>query len=164
MVTGIRSLSKHLILALESLYSKVSSAAIDLITSLSDGLGSAFEPLISLFLPTLLMLCVQVSKDVSTQAKECILAIIKHTQCPSILPYLAESVHHKYLLVRSVAAEGVLACLNCFSSPDASLIEDVIKSISRDTSAAIRATGKKIVEAYRARFPDRSERFVAKLF
>jgi hypothetical protein len=63
-----------------------------------------------------------------------------------------------------VAAEGVLACLNCFSSPDGLLIGDIIKSTSRDTSADIRATGQKIVEAYRARFPDSAERFVAKHF
>jgi len=170
MIAGIRSLSRPLNHAMNSERSRLSGSAIELVTALLAGLGPSFEPLISLFLPTLLGLCARTNKVFTSRAKACIFAVIETTQLPSVLPYLAESVNHKSNFLRLVAAEGVLACLNCFNPPDIEkdsrvrLIEDVIKLTARDASADVRRAGKKIFEAYKALLPDRVERLVLNIF
>ncbi|KAG1742859.1 clasp N terminal-domain-containing protein [Suillus lakei] len=169
MVAGIRSLSRPINHAMNSERSRLSGSAIELVNALLDGLGSSFEPLVSLFMPTLLGLCGRTNKVFTSRAKACILAVIENTQLPSILPYLADSLTQKSAFLRLVAAEGVLACLNCFNPPDiekdtrARLIEDVIKLTARDASGDVRRAGKKIFEAYRALLPDRVESFIAPL-
>src|SRR5882757_2552217 len=59
MLAGIYSLSKPLNLAMKLEHTMLSSSAIQLVATLSAGLGSSFKPLVSLFVPTLLRLCVQ---------------------------------------------------------------------------------------------------------
>ncbi|KAG2150616.1 clasp N terminal-domain-containing protein [Suillus clintonianus] len=169
MVAGIRSLSRPINHAMNSERSRLSGSTIELVNALLAGLGPSFEPLVSLFMPTLLGLCGRTNKVFTSRAKACILAVIENTQLPSILPYLAESLNQKSAFLRSVAAEGVLACLNCFNPPDiekdtrARLIEDVIKLTARDASADVRRAGKMIFEAYKALLPDRVESFIAPL-
>ncbi|OJA10430.1 hypothetical protein AZE42_10468 [Rhizopogon vesiculosus] len=46
-------------------------------------------------MPNLLGLYAQTNKVLTSRAKACIVAVIKHTQSPSILPYIAESLHLK---------------------------------------------------------------------
>lgn len=101
------------------------------------------------------------------RAKECVFAVIRDTQSPSILPYLAESASHKSASVRLVAAEGVLAYLNSFKTPAikitthlARLLGDVMKSTLRDVSADVRKAGAKIFEIYKTLLPHRVERLV----
>ncbi|KAG2145952.1 clasp N terminal-domain-containing protein [Suillus bovinus] len=169
MVAGIRSLSRPINHAMNSERSRLSGSAIELVNALLAGLGSLFEPLVSLFMPTLLGLCGRTNKVFTGRAKACILAAIENTQLPSILPYLADSLTQKSASLRLVAAEGVLACLNCFNPPDierdtrARLIEDIIKLTARDASADVRRVGKLIFEAYKALLPDRVESFITPL-
>lgn len=169
MVAGIRSLSRPINHAMNSERSRLSGSTIELVKALLTGLGSSFEPLVSLFMPTLLGLCGRTNKVFTSRAKACILAAIENTQSTSILPYLADSLTQKSVSLRVVAAEGVLACLNCFNPPDiekdtrARLIEDVIKLTARDASADVRRVGKLIFEAYKALLPDRVDSFIAPL-
>ncbi|KAF9227439.1 hypothetical protein BS17DRAFT_878349 [Gyrodon lividus] len=169
MVAGIRSLSRRLNSAMNSERSRLSGPAIELLTALATGLGSSFEPLVSLLVPTLLALCGRTNKVFTARAKACILAIVEYTQLPSLLPYLAELGTHKSVFPRLTAAEGVLACLNCFNPPDlerdsrARIVEDFIKLTARDASADVRKASKKIFEAYKTLMPGRVERFVAPL-
>ncbi|KAG2345464.1 hypothetical protein BDR05DRAFT_860480, partial [Suillus weaverae] len=163
MVAGIRSLSRPINHAMNSERSRLSGSTIELVNALLAGLGPSFEPLVSLFMPTLLGLCGRTNKVFTSRAKACILVVIENTQLPSILPYLADSLTQKSAFLRLVAAEGVLACLNCFNPPDiekdtrARLIEDVIKLTARDASSDVRRVGKLIFEAYKALLPDRVE-------
>ncbi|OAX33020.1 hypothetical protein K503DRAFT_560431 [Rhizopogon vinicolor AM-OR11-026] len=163
VVAGIHSLSKPLNNALNSERSRLSGSAIVLVTSLSAGLGSAFEPLVSIFLPTLLGLCARTNKVFTSRAKACIFAVIENTQLPSILPYLAKSANHKSTNLRLLAAEGVLTCLNSFILRDDThvrLLKDVIISTAQDASADVRATGKMVLETYKALSPDSEESFI----
>ena len=163
MVVAIRSLSGPLNNAINSERTKLSGSAINLITALSIGLGPAFEPLLAHFIHTLLGLCARKNRLFVSRAKACIIAIIEHTYSPSILSYLAESVHHKSVSLRLTAAEGVLVFLNSPNPPNdncARLIEDIIKLTSRDVDQSIRATGRQIREAYKIILPNSVERFV----
>ncbi|KAI5983973.1 clasp N terminal-domain-containing protein [Pisolithus albus] len=166
MVSGIRSLSRPLNSAMNSERSRLSGTAVDLVSALAVGLGSSFEPLISLFVPTLLGLCGRTNKIFTSRAKCCILTIIEHTQLPSILHYLADMATQKSALQRLTAAEAVLACLNCLNPPDleketrARLVEDFIKVTARDASPDVRKASKQIFGAYKTLMPARVENFV----
>ncbi|KIJ18786.1 hypothetical protein PAXINDRAFT_9021 [Paxillus involutus ATCC 200175] len=169
IVAGMRSLSRRLSSAMNSERSKLSGGAIELLTALAAGLGSLFEPLVSLLIPGLLALCGRSNKVFAARARGCMLAVVEHTQLPSLLPYLAELGTHKSVFPRLTAAEGVLACLNCFNPPDlekdsrARIVEDFIKLTARDASADVRHASKKIFEAYKTLMPGRVESFVAPL-
>lgn len=164
MVAEIRSISRPLNNTLNSERSRLSGAAIEFLTALTTGLGSSFEPLVSQFVPTLLALCGRTNKVFTGRARACILAIIQHTRLPSLLPYLAGMANHKSVFLRLTAAEGILACLNCFNPPDleketrARVVEDFIKLAARDASADVRKASKEIFKAYKALMPARVAR------
>ncbi|OAX41726.1 hypothetical protein K503DRAFT_456793, partial [Rhizopogon vinicolor AM-OR11-026] len=62
MVAGIRSMSRPLKLAMLSERSRLSGSAIECVTAQSVCLGPLFEPLIPLFMPTLLGICARSNK------------------------------------------------------------------------------------------------------
>ena len=166
MLAGVRSLSRPLNRAINSDRSRLSCLAIELVIALLAGLSTSFEPLIALFLPTLLGLCARTNKAFTTPAKACVFAVIRGTKSPSLLPYLVKSLDHKSPSVRLVAAEGVLAYLDCVNHPDIvkdtrqRLLETIIKLTTRDPNADVRQAGKKIFEIYKALLPGRVERLV----
>ncbi|KAF8554713.1 hypothetical protein OG21DRAFT_1496817 [Imleria badia] len=169
MVAGIRSVSRPLNSALNSERSRLSGAAVELLTSLATGLGSSFDPLVSIFFPTLLALCGRTNKVFTSRARACILAIVQHTRLPSLLPHLAEMAKHKSAFPRLTAAESILACLNCFNPPDleketrAHVVEHFIKLTARDASADVRKASKDVFNAYKTLMPARVDSFVAPL-
>ncbi|KAG6333560.1 hypothetical protein ID866_5522 [Astraeus odoratus] len=169
MISGIRSLSRPLNSAMNSERSRLSGAAVDLVSVLAITFGSSFEPLVPLFMPTLLGLCCRTNKVFVSRAKTCIIAIIEHTQLPCILHYLTDLATRKSVPPRLTAAEGILACLNCFNPPDlekearAHAIEDFIKLTARDANADVRKASRKIFEAYKTLMPARVDSFVAPL-
>lgn len=164
LVLGIRTFSRPLISAMSSERSRLSGAAIDLLHTLACGLGNDAEPLISIFIPTLITLCTRTNKVFITRARTCILAFIEHTQLPAILPFLAEASKDKSVTLRIVAAECVLACLNCFNPPDleresrAKAIEGIIRLTAKDASADVRKLSRKVFEAYKALMPGRVDK------
>ncbi|OAX42343.1 hypothetical protein K503DRAFT_663674, partial [Rhizopogon vinicolor AM-OR11-026] len=163
ILAGIRSISKPLNLAMKSERTMLSASAIQLVTALSAGLGPSFEPIVSLFVPTLLRLCIQTEKVSRRIANACIFTLIDNTLelRPSLLPYLGELDESTAL--RLVAAEAILACLNSasFSVPNiamdtrARLIEDVIELSAQNESVDVRKAAKDIFDAYKVVFPDR---------
>ncbi|OAX43183.1 hypothetical protein K503DRAFT_210722 [Rhizopogon vinicolor AM-OR11-026] len=167
MIIGVRSLSRPLICAINSSRSRVSGSAIDLISALVAGLGPSFEPLVSLFFPSLLRLCAQTSRSFTRRAKACVFAVIRGTQSPSLLPYLAEFLHHKTASLRLVAAEGVLASMNCVNpihiERHSRILEDIIRLTAQDASADVRKAGAEISLAYKDRFDRAAERLRAPL-
>ncbi|KAH7927111.1 hypothetical protein BV22DRAFT_1127597 [Leucogyrophana mollusca] len=170
MVASIKSLGRPLSSAMNSERSRLSGPAIELVGALAAGLGSSFEPLLHVFVPTLLNLFARTNKVFTTRAKTCMLAVIEHTNLPAILSYLVDSLgRNKSPAPRLATTECVLACLNCFNPPDlekesrARLVEDVIRATARDASADVRKASKRIFEAYRTLMPNRVESFVAPL-
>ncbi|OAX43188.1 hypothetical protein K503DRAFT_671826, partial [Rhizopogon vinicolor AM-OR11-026] len=154
MIAGVVSLSRPLNSAINSRRSRVSGSAIDLISALVAGLGPSFEPLISLFFPSLLGLCAQTTSVFTRRAKSCVFAVIKDTKSPSLLSHLAKSLHQKSASARLVAAQGIHTYLDCCNFDDiengrARLVEDCIRLTTGDVNIDVRQAGKKIEEAYK---------------
>lgn len=170
ILAGVRSLSKQLIRAINSERNSLSDAAIALLAALSTGLGRSFAPLIPLFFPTLVGVCARTNKVFTNRARSCIIAVIRGTQSPSILLCLAESLNSKSSSVRLVAAEGILAYLNCVRpsainhDTRASLLEGVLKLTALDASLDVRQIGEEIFRAYKALLPGRVERSVSNVY
>ncbi|KAG6820892.1 hypothetical protein H0H93_010236 [Arthromyces matolae] len=169
LITIIRSISRPITNSLTSERTRLSSVAFELIRSLANGLAKIFKPLLQVFLPTLLSLCGRANKVISTRAKACIVIIIEATQISLILSYLVQSIEDKSASVRLTAAEGALACVNCFNPPDlekdvrAKEVEIIIRTAARDPQADIRVVGRKLFEAYKLLLPHRIESFIGPL-
>jgi hypothetical protein len=161
VVATARSLSRSLNSAMNSERTRLSGAAIDLIGVLASCLGANMEPLLPIFLPTLLNLCARTNKVFVTRSRTSILTIIESCQLPAILPYLLQSFKDKSVSLRLTAIEGVLACMNCFNPPDlekegrAQEIESAIRLAARDASADVRKISRKVFEAYKVLLPGR---------
>jgi CLIP-associating protein 1/2 len=144
----------------------LSGAAIDVINALALGLSTSFEPLMSLFLPALILLCGRANKVVVARAKACILAIIGTTQLPGILLHLAHFVKDKTPTIRLLVAEGTLRCLKCLNPPDLEKevyvreVENIMRNAARDANADVRRVGKEIFENYKVLLPHKVNRYV----
>ncbi|KAH9892746.1 clasp N-terminal domain-containing protein [Cubamyces lactineus] len=167
IVAALRASSRPITSALNSERTRLSGTATEFIATAVNALGRAFEPLIPHYLPTLLTLCTRANKVFVTRAKDCIHAVIEHTQSPSILHYLAESTKDKSVSLRLAAAEAVVLCLNSFNPPDleresrAKEIEAIIRVTAVDANADVRKTGRKIFDAYKILLPGRVQRCVS---
>lgn len=167
VISSFRSIHRNLISAINSERTRLSGAALDVLSTLAEGLGTDFAPLLSLFLPSILLLCGRTNKTTISRAKGCVLAIIETTQLPGILNYLAQSSKDKSPTIRLAAAEGTLSCLKCFNPPDieqenlSSCIEGLIRTFVRDANADIRKVGKEIFWNYKVLLPDRIARYLS---
>lgn len=165
-VATLRSNHRAISSAASSERSRLSSSAVDLINVSASELGTDFETLLPLFLPTVLSLCSRPNKVFITRAKASIQLIIEGTQLASILPYLVQCLRDKSHMMRLAAAEGILSCVNSINPPDlekeirARDLESAIRATSRDANAEIRKVSRKIFDAYTVLLPHRVDRCV----
>ncbi|KAI0358606.1 hypothetical protein OH77DRAFT_1502451, partial [Trametes cingulata] len=165
LVAALRASSRPINSVLNSERTRLSGTATDFIATAVGALGRAFEPLVPHYLPTLLTLCTRANKVFVTRAKECIHAVIEHTQSPSILHYLAESVKDKSVSLRLASAEAVMLCLNSFNPPDlekeqrAKEVEAIIRVSAVDANADVRKVARKVFDAYKILLPGRVQSF-----
>lgn len=166
LVSVLRSSSRPINSALNSERTRLSGAATDLVTTATTALGSAFEPLVPHYLPTLLILCTRTNKVFLNRAKACIAALVEYTHAPAIIHYSSLSISDKSVSLRLAAAETVLLCLKGFNPPDlekearAKEIEATIRTTAVDASADVRKVGRKIFDAYKILLPRRVQRCV----
>lgn len=170
VISSFRSIHQNLISAINSERTRLSGAALDVLSTLAEGLGTDFYPFLSLFLPSILLLCGRPNKTTISRAKGCVLAIIETTQLPGILHYLAQFSRDKSPTIRLVSAEGTLSCLKCFNPPDIEqenlsfCIEALIRTFVRDANADIRKVGKEIFWNYKVLLPNRIARYLSPPF
>jgi hypothetical protein len=90
LVSSIRSMYRPITSAAISERSRLSAAANECITTLATELGPSFDPLVPLFVPTLLSICSRPNKVVISRAKAALHTIIDQTQLISLLPYFVD--------------------------------------------------------------------------
>ncbi|KAJ3555061.1 hypothetical protein NM688_g2782 [Phlebia brevispora] len=165
----LRSTAHSVNAAVLSDRSRLSAAAIELLSTAAAELGSSFDPLVSIFFPTLLTLCSRTNKVFVSRARACLITIIESTQSPLILSYLCRSMKDKSMTLRLTAAECALICLNSFNPPDLQKearsreVELLIKCAATDANADIRKYGRKMYDAYKVLLPERVDSFTAPL-
>ena len=143
--------------------SRLSAAAIECITTLATELGPSFDPLVPLFVPTLLSICSRPNKVFISRAKAALHTIIDQTQLITLLPYFVDPLRDKSVTLRLIAMESVLACVRCFNPPDlekdarARDIENAIRLTATDASADVRKVSRSVFDAYKILLPARVE-------
>ncbi|KIY74241.1 hypothetical protein CYLTODRAFT_484571 [Cylindrobasidium torrendii FP15055 ss-10] len=169
LVAALRPLGSSITGAMKSERTRLSGTALDFVAELASNLGPNFEPLIHTYFPVCLALCARTNKVVVNRSRAGVMATIECTQHPSVFPYIMNVMKDKSASLRIIAAESILACLNCFNPPDlekdvrARDIELFIKNASRDANADVRKIGKKIFDSYKTLLPDRVDSFTAPL-
>jgi hypothetical protein len=164
LTSSIRSMYRSIISAVASERSRLSYTAVECIGVLATGLGPSFEPLVPLFVPTLLSVCSRPNKVFISRAKTTIQTIIDQTQLISLLPYFTRALRDKSVTLRLIAIESLLACVQCFNPPDlekdarAREIEGAIRLTATDASADVRKVSRHVFDAYKILLPTRVER------
>lgn len=142
---------------------RLSSAAVELCATIAQNLGRRFEPLIVLFVPSLLKLCQRPNKVAINRAQACINDIISNTETASILPLLREALKEKSISLRVVAAEASLLTLTRTSAERMGEkvveIETIIKISGRDAHPDVRKHARVICGLYQDKWPLRYQRF-----
>lgn len=169
LTSSIRSMHRPIISAAASERSRLSATAVECIGVLATGLGPSFDPLVPLFVPTLLSICSRPNKVFISRAKATIQTIIDQTQLISLLPYFFRALREKSITLRLIAIESLLACVQCFNPPDlerdarAREIEGAIRLTATDASADVRKVSRHVFDAYKILLPARVESFAAPL-
>ncbi|KAI0342070.1 hypothetical protein BDW22DRAFT_1358197 [Trametopsis cervina] len=169
VVVTLRSLSQEINAAAMSERSRLSRIAVDVLTVSASELGRSFDPLLSIFVPTLLTLSSRTNKVFASHARVCLNTIISSTQSPHILPFLVQNVEDRSTSLRFTVAEAALTCLNSVNPPDlrrvdrAKEVEILVKVTATDASADIRRLGRQLFDAYQVLLPERVDHFTASL-
>jgi hypothetical protein len=164
LTSSIRSMYRAITSAAASERSRLSATALECMAALAVGLGPSFDPLVPLFIPTLLSLCSRPNKVFISRAKATIQAIIDQTQLISLLPYFVGALRDKSVTLRLIAIESLLACVQSFNPPDlekdsrARDVENAIRLTATDASADVRRVSRQVFDAYKILLPARVER------
>lgn len=164
IINALRNFHRPIISAMNSERTRLSAAPLDLLTSVAAGLGSEFEPVLSIFMPPLLALCGRTNKVVINRAKVAIMTIIENCQLAGVLTHFLNNIKDKSASLRVIIAEGTLAVLNSCNPPDleketrAREVEAIIKGTARDANADVRKISRKIFESYKILLPHRVEK------
>ncbi|KAI0250386.1 clasp N-terminal domain-containing protein, partial [Lactifluus subvellereus] len=164
LTSSIRSMYRPITSAAASERSRLSAAAVDCIAALATGLGPSFDPLVPLFIPTLLSLCSRPNKIFISRAKAALQTVIDQTQLISLLPYFVGALRDKSVTLRLIAIDSVLSCVQSFNPPDlekdarARDVESAIKLTATDASAEVRKISRNVFDAYKILLPSRVER------
>ncbi|KAJ9478702.1 CLASP_N domain-containing protein [Pseudozyma hubeiensis] len=149
--------------ALLSERTKLSGTAGDLLNSIAPRMAERFEPLVGMFVPTLLLICARTNKIAVKRAEKSLHFIVRHCRAPGVVGYLKEAVRDKSQGLRAVAVGTLVLVLECTEKERLARrvgdIEGCIKSGATDSHAEVRQLTKRLFELYVSVWPERVEQF-----
>lgn len=149
--------------ALLSERTKLSGTAGDLLNSIAPRLGEKFEPLVAVFVPTLLLICARTNKVAVKRAEKSLHFIVKHCRPTTILAYLKEAIKDKGQGLRAVAAGTLVLVLEVTEKEKLARrvtdVEGCVKSGATDSNSEVRKLAKRLFELYVEIWPERVEGF-----
>ncbi|KDQ21234.1 hypothetical protein BOTBODRAFT_196201 [Botryobasidium botryosum FD-172 SS1] len=160
---GMRWLSKWINNCMLSERARLSGAATDLVTVFAPRLGTRFDPLMGIFVPTLLKLCARTNKLFITRAHTCLSRILETTRLTRVLPMLRDALGDKSQSLRLAATELTAVFVEYWVKCEGDRmktrwvedIEVIIKVSARDSNPDIRKTSRRLFESYKLMCPDR---------
>lgn len=149
--------------ALLSERTKLSGTAGDLLNSIAPRMAQRFEPLVPVFVPTLLLICARTNKVAVKRAERSLHFIVRHCKPPSVVSYLKDAISDKSQGLRAVTAGTLVLVLENTDKDRLARrvidIEACIKSGATDSNPEVRQTTKRIFELYVSIWPERVEHF-----
>lgn len=162
-VSLLKDASSPICNALLSERTKLSGTAGDLLNSIAPRMAERFDPLVSVFVPTLLLICARTNKVAVKRAEKSLHFIVKHCRPPAVVGYLKEAIRDKGQGLRAVAAATLVVVLDNTEKERLQRrvadIEGCIKSGATDSNVEVRQTTKVIFERYVGMWPERVEGF-----
>ncbi|SPC63960.1 uncharacterized protein UHOD_03719 [Ustilago sp. UG-2017b] len=153
--------------ALLSERTKLSGTAGDLLNSIAPRLGDKFEPLVAVFVPTLLLICARTNKVAVKRAEKSLHFVVKHCRPTSVIAYLKEAIKDKGQGLRAVAARTLLLVLEVTEKEKLGRrvgdVEACVKSGATDSNPEVRKLAKRLFELYVEIWPERVEVFTKPL-
>ncbi|UTT96871.1 hypothetical protein NDA17_001067 [Ustilago hordei] len=149
--------------ALLSERTKLSGTAGDLLNSIAPRLGDKFEPLVAVFVPTLLLICARTNKVAVKRAEKSLHLVVKHCRPTSVIAYLKEAIKDKGQGLRAVAARTLVLALEVTEKEKLGRrvgdVEACVKSAATDSNPEVRKLAKRLFELYLDIWPERVEAF-----
>lgn len=144
---------------------RLSGAATDLLQSFAPRLGTAFQPLVQLYLPPLIRLLARPNKVYLKRAKSCLSKIITNCPLPNILPHLRNGLDDKSDECKRSAATAIEQAIDEWDRArwherDLELLEVCLRKMAADKDAKVRQTGKKVWAQFQDVWPERVEEYV----
>lgn len=145
--------------ALLSERTRLSGTAGDLLNSIAPRLADRFEPLVPVFVPTLLLICARTNKVATKRAEKTLYMIARHCRLPSLLPFLRDAARDKSQGLRATATGVMLAVLESTEKERLNRrvadFEASIKATATDSNPEVRQISKKLFELYIFVWPER---------
>ncbi|KAG8747148.1 hypothetical protein FRC10_002197 [Ceratobasidium sp. 414] len=165
----LTSHAKQLSEQMNSERTRLANVAVDLLTTIAPPLGNKFEPLIPLFVPTLIKLLGRTNKVFLSRATAGLQSIISSCPHPRILVELRIMATDKSAGLRVIVAGAILQCLSEWDWSVSSFaakvgeIESFIRSTGTDSNVEVRKIARKTFDLYKQMFPDRVDEFLEPL-
>ncbi|KIJ26549.1 hypothetical protein M422DRAFT_192044, partial [Sphaerobolus stellatus SS14] len=162
IIDGLKVLHRPISSAMVSERTRLSAAVLDFLNITAPRLGPKFEPLVPLFVPSILRLSSRTNKVYVSRAEKTLAMIITYCPLPAIVPQLLIACKESKVVTGRIAgAEGVLRALNKWDWTQNPMkakigdIEDMLRLTGKDKDPTVRQLSRKIFDAYKALFPDR---------
>lgn len=141
---------------------RLSASVLDLLTITVSKLDRQFEPLMPIFIPSVIKLCARTNKLFIARARIILNTVTGQTSLSSIIPYFQGCWDDKSTTLRLAATESLVDALKKFNPPDLvryiSQIESAIMSTGVDKDSSVRTAGRKMFECYKKLWPERVDR------
>lgn len=147
--------------------SRLSGTATELLTVIGARLGAKFEPLIPLYIPSVLKLCTRSGKIYINRAQNCLKLFAAFCRVPPFVALLKDSITDKSVTLRFAATDALHDLLST-SVRDGlprrgKWVEDVetmIKTTATDSSPETRKMSRRVFVSYAQLWPERVNEYV----
>lgn len=141
---------------------RLSGPAITVVNDIGLRMGLKFEPLIPLYIPSVLRLCTRTSKIYISRATECLKTISSCCRMPSLVSLYKEAVQDKSQGLRIAATEALHVLLSTSVRDGLPKkgkwvedVEQIVKITARDAVPETRKLSRKAFLAYCELWPER---------
>lgn len=140
--------------------SKLSRSAIELVEAAATALGTDFEPLTELFVPTVIKLSTRANKLFVQSATTCLKNLAEKCSLTSQLDTFTEALQNKNRFMRACAADVVVSMIEHTA---ASSLADHVEEVEAFVALAVEDADSAVRDLARACFSLYSERFGSRL-
>ncbi|KAG8885774.1 hypothetical protein FRB97_009479 [Tulasnella sp. 331] len=159
---------------------RLSASALELVSAIAPRLGSRFEALVAIFMPSLLRVLTRPNKVFVSRAQTCLNLIVEHCHLPSLVPHLREAAKDKSVTLRLGVTEATLQLVNTWDRGTLDVregtstlttrhrgnvedIETIIKETAVDANPGVRQFSRQVFDKYAEVWPERLDAFTSPL-
>lgn len=141
---------------------RLSGVATDFLASMAPRLGPQFAPLIPLYIPPTIRLLARPNKVYLRRAEKCLVTIVTHCPVPSLITLIKPGIEDKNEACRRSCGAALEKIVkewdkDLVGAKGVVELEVAMRRMATEKDAEVRKIGKRMWEAYAARWPERIE-------